>query len=33
MDADPLAADVNAGTPIGVAIVDDHPVVIDGVRA
>ncbi|QLQ37455.1 response regulator transcription factor [Micromonospora robiginosa] len=33
MDADPLAADVNAGHPIGVAIVDDHPVVIDGVRA
>ncbi len=33
MDADPLAADVNAGWPIGVAIVDDHPVVIDGVRA
>ncbi|ATO16793.1 response regulator transcription factor [Micromonospora sp. WMMA1998] len=33
MDADPLAADVNAGRAIGVAIVDDHPVVIDGVRA
>ncbi|MGC4893028.1 response regulator [Micromonospora sp. DT31] len=33
MDADPMAADMSAGWPIGVAIVDDHPVVIDGVRA
>ncbi|MEU2614659.1 response regulator transcription factor [Micromonospora sp. NPDC007271] len=32
MDADPVAA-VTAGRPVGVAIVDDHPVVIDGVRA
>ncbi|MEW2383415.1 response regulator transcription factor [Micromonospora sp. NPDC047707] len=32
MDADPVAA-VNAHRPVGVAIVDDHPVVIDGVRA
>jgi two-component system nitrate/nitrite response regulator NarL len=32
MDADPMAEDVT-GAPIGVAIVDDHPVVIDGVRA
>ncbi|MFR9778695.1 response regulator [Micromonospora sp. MS34] len=33
MDADPVAEDVTGGRPIGVAIVDDHPVVIDGVRA
>ncbi|MCW3815638.1 response regulator transcription factor [Micromonospora sp. DR5-3] len=33
MDADPVAADVTDERPIGVAIVDDHPVVIDGVRA
>ncbi|SBT46426.1 response regulator transcription factor [Micromonospora auratinigra] len=33
MDADPVAADVSGDGPIGVAIVDDHPVVIDGVRA
>ncbi|WP_018588224.1 response regulator [Salinispora arenicola] len=32
MDADPVAA-VTARTPIGVVIVDDHPVVIDGVCA
>jgi DNA-binding NarL/FixJ family response regulator len=32
VDADALAQDVT-GWPIGVAIVDDHPVVIDGVRA
>ncbi|WP_433529590.1 response regulator [Micromonospora sp. CA-263727] len=32
MDADALAA-VTPGRPVGVAIVDDHPVVIDGVRA
>ncbi|MDM4720437.1 response regulator transcription factor [Micromonospora sp. WMMA1363] len=32
MDADPVAA-VNPQRPVGVAIVDDHPVVIDGVRA
>jgi len=33
MDADPLAAAVTGEEPVGVAIVDDHPVVIDGVRA
>ncbi|MFE9691311.1 response regulator [Micromonospora sp. NPDC005806] len=33
MDADQVAEDVTGGRPIGVAIVDDHPVVIDGVRA
>ncbi|MFF4894001.1 response regulator transcription factor [Micromonospora chersina] len=33
MDADPVAEDVTGGQPVGVAIVDDHPVVIDGVRA
>ncbi|MEH1056394.1 response regulator transcription factor [Micromonospora sp. CPCC 206171] len=33
MDADPVAQDVSGGRPVGVAIVDDHPVVIDGVRA
>lgn len=33
MDADPVAEHVTGGQPIGVAIVDDHPVVIDGVRA
>ncbi|MBM0230121.1 MULTISPECIES: response regulator transcription factor [Micromonospora] len=33
MDADALAEDVTGAPPIGVAIVDDHPVVIDGVRA
>ena len=33
MDADPVAEDVTGASPIGVAIVDDHPVVIDGVRA
>ncbi|RZU77755.1 LuxR family two component transcriptional regulator [Micromonospora kangleipakensis] len=33
MDADPMAEDVTGAPPIGVAIVDDHPVVIDGVRA
>ncbi|MEH0936067.1 response regulator transcription factor [Micromonospora psammae] len=33
MDADPVAEDVSGGRPIGVSIVDDHPVVIDGVRA
>ncbi|WP_446216570.1 response regulator transcription factor [Micromonospora sp. IBHARD004] len=33
MDADPVAEDVTGAPPIGVAIVDDHPVVIDGVRA
>lgn len=33
MDADAVAEDVTGGRPIGVAIVDDHPVVIDGVRA
>lgn len=33
MDAAPLAEDVTGGQPIGVAIVDDHPVVVDGVRA
>ncbi|NJP33095.1 response regulator transcription factor [Micromonospora thermarum] len=32
MDADPVAA-VSAQRPVGVAIVDDHPVVVDGVRA
>ncbi|MEV0806192.1 response regulator transcription factor [Micromonospora sp. NPDC050200] len=33
MDADPVAQDVSGDRPVGVAIVDDHPVVIDGVRA
>jgi two-component system nitrate/nitrite response regulator NarL len=33
MDADPVATDVTGGRPIGVAIVDDHPVVIEGVCA
>ncbi|WP_200214906.1 response regulator [Micromonospora coerulea] len=33
MDADPVAEDVTGAPPVGVAIVDDHPVVIDGVRA
>ena len=33
MDADPVAQDVSAERPVGVSIVDDHPVVVDGVRA
>ncbi|MCI4062298.1 response regulator transcription factor [Micromonospora sp. R77] len=33
MDADPMAEDVTGGQPVGVSIVDDHPVVLDGVRA
>ncbi|WP_346538574.1 response regulator transcription factor [Micromonospora sp. DPT] len=33
MDADPVAQDVSRDRPVGVSIVDDHPVVIDGVRA
>ncbi|MFJ6198656.1 response regulator transcription factor [Micromonospora sp. NPDC092111] len=33
MDADPVAQAVSGENPIGVSIVDDHPVVIDGVRA
>ncbi|WP_428963905.1 response regulator transcription factor [Micromonospora fluostatini] len=33
MDADPVAEPVSGTRPVGVAIVDDHPVVIDGVRA
>lgn len=33
MDADAVAEGVTNKPPVGVAIVDDHPVVIDGVRA
>ncbi|MER7169370.1 response regulator transcription factor [Micromonospora sp. NPDC000207] len=33
MDTDPVATAMTAGDPVTVAIVDDHPVVIDGVRA
>ncbi|GGM18812.1 MULTISPECIES: response regulator transcription factor [Micromonospora] len=33
MDTDPVAPAMTDPSPVGVAIVDDHPVVIDGVRA
>ncbi|MEV4723624.1 response regulator transcription factor [Micromonospora humida] len=33
MDADPMAQAMSGERPVGVSIVDDHPVVIDGVRA
>ncbi|WP_328343630.1 response regulator transcription factor [Micromonospora sp. NBC_00421] len=33
MDADPVAPAMSGERPVGVSIVDDHPVVIDGVRA